>query len=353
VRAPTHRAALWQRMASSFSCAHVRWPSVSSSLRYCDSSPPPNSLDSDLLWLRSRATRNQRYNIGKHTRKELSALFEALRPIANPSGSSRCGIECIWPLLSCVLANTQSQGRQDMFLIPALLPAAGNQPGTFVEIGAFTGVSLSNTCLYERCFNWTGLLVEALPANFAELTKSGRRAKMVHSAVCGAGTQPPFVRMTRPTAGNGNIAKQIMNGTSAPSGETDLVPCAPLGQIMDSAGLPGADFLSLDVEGAELEVLMTFRPSRFKMIMVETETYVKDVGRVSDKLTIAKVHRTITDASFELAADMTNIHENTYNKNRVYRRAGVAVPRALSWSPLSGFVITASHPLSKRVAASA
>ena len=35
------------------------------------------------------------------------------------------------------------------------------------------------------------------------------------------------------------------------------VPCAPLGVLMDRAGLRNADFLSLDVEGAEVKVLQT------------------------------------------------------------------------------------------------
>ena len=32
--------------------------------------------------------------------------------------------------------------------------------GTFIEIGAFDGVTESNSQLFERCVNWTGILIE-------------------------------------------------------------------------------------------------------------------------------------------------------------------------------------------------
>ena len=56
------------------------------------------------------------------------------------------------------------------------------------------------------------------------------------------------------------------------------VPCAPLGDLMLAAtGRATADFLSLDVEGAEDIVLESTPPSNFKVIMVEAG------GRESDR----------------------------------------------------------------------
>ena len=33
----------------------------------------------------------------------------------------------------------------------------------FVELGAFRGIELSNTYMYERCFGWSGVLIEGNP----------------------------------------------------------------------------------------------------------------------------------------------------------------------------------------------
>ena len=44
----------------------------------------------------------------------------------------------------------------------------GPNPGYFIEIGGFDGVTLSNTYLLEQQ-GWSGLLVEPLPEHFARL----------------------------------------------------------------------------------------------------------------------------------------------------------------------------------------
>ena len=81
-------------------------------------------------------------------------------------------------------------GIVDMHLLPLLRSAAASdggedgRPGTFVEIGANDGLSGSQTLVLERCYNWTGLLIEGNPGTFARLAKSGRRAAKVQSACC-------------------------------------------------------------------------------------------------------------------------------------------------------------------------
>ena len=59
--------------------------------------------------------------------------------------------------------------------------------GSFVELGAYDGLSNSNTFMLERCFAWRGLLIEASPSNYKMLAiSSNRTANKVHSAVCAA-----------------------------------------------------------------------------------------------------------------------------------------------------------------------
>ena len=149
----------------------------------------------------------------------------------------------------CIAANAKSQWGEDRLLMPLLLDATRGGPGVFVELGALDGDTYSNTILLERCFNWTGVLIEANPANFARLQQSGRRATLVHSAVC---VGIPSITMTLhggPASGDVSTftgwQKRRFN-----MNQTVTVPCKSLTQIMQDAGHPTAHFLSLDVEGA-------------------------------------------------------------------------------------------------------
>ena len=156
-------------------------------------------------------------------------------------------------------------------------------------------------------------VIEANPTNFARLQQSGRNATMVHAAVC---VGIPSITMTMqggPAAGDvsGFSKKQkrlfdvnqvrlrtarlmralcarasvLARGLCPPSGcvpllsfappptfclhrhtQTVVVPCKSLTQIMAEAGHPTANFLSLDVEGAEDKVLKAARPDAFDLV---------------------------------------------------------------------------------------
>ena len=55
--------------------------------------------------------------------------------------------------------------------------------GFFVECGAFTGEQRSNTLLFEKSRQWTGLLVEADPSNYRTLKSKNRKAFSVQACL--------------------------------------------------------------------------------------------------------------------------------------------------------------------------
>ena len=95
-------------------------------------------------------------------------------PCPAASGSAELAVAA-GPALSCALQESHSMHFADVALLPFLLRAANSSTGRFVEIGALDGVRLSNTLMLERCFGWTGLLIEGSPVNFAELRRNRRR----------------------------------------------------------------------------------------------------------------------------------------------------------------------------------
>jgi FkbM family methyltransferase len=180
--------------------------------------------------------------------------------------------------LSCALKHSHSQWFEERLLLPSLLQLTGGRPGTFVELGALDGVKYSNTLALERCFNWTGLLIEANPANYEMARRAGRRAALVHAAVCAEGVGS--VNVTTRGGPSAGIISAILGRDDSQRADkrhsllrekTVRVPCRPLSRLMSDAGLAaGAHLLSLDVEGEEATVLRTAGDARFAYALVET-----------------------------------------------------------------------------------
>lgn len=305
-------------------CAMKPWPSHRSVLTFqsCpqDSTAyfPTGSLDHSLVWIKRTANEvtsnpgKYLFTIGKLSRNQADALLEAMRTFLQCLDMS-----CLWPLLSCALSKSRSQQQQDLLLLPTLLRALGpGVPGTFVELGALDGEHLSNTFMLEKCFNWTGLLIEANPKSAEKLFASARgRSYKIHSAVCGSGPDGENGSVQFAASGPRETAHQIFDksvvtrrqprGADAQALESTAVPCKPLKKLMVDAGLSkGATFLSLDVEGAEELVLRTVDPAAFEFLMVETE------ADVSDKQTMEAVRRRIRQAGLVPATDVRGIMYN-------------------------------------------
>lgn len=194
----------------------------------------------------------------------------------------------------CVRAEARSQHWEDLMVFLPLRCMLGGRPGTFVELGAFTGVELSNSVMLERCYNWTGLLIEASTTNFAKLAVSGRKATKVHSAVCpgeqdsevefavdgGETSGEPSLR----TASTSKWTRKHHKALNASSSRKVKVPCSSLARILDRVGFPTIDVLFLDVEGAEAKVLQSVDPSRFSVVVMEAAGYPNDGGRLENDL---------------------------------------------------------------------
>jgi FkbM family methyltransferase len=193
----------------------------------------------------------------------------ALLSLVVPTTSERA-----WADLNCAVNHSASQFYEDVLLLPMLLRAAGRRRGSYVELGALDGRRWSNTILLEACYSWSGLLIEGNPRNFEALRTSGRQAVLRHSAVCARGVDSVVF-----SADGDSVAGQLdqmppehlhkWRHRGFLSGRNVSVPCAPLSRLMSDAGHRRADFLSLDVEGAEATVLEHSDPAAFNLILME------------------------------------------------------------------------------------
>ena len=191
---------------------------------------------------------------------------------------------------------------EDVEMLPLVRWAAGQRPGVFVELGAYDGCEGSKTWLLERCFGWTGILIEAQPQLFERLRNSSRIAHKVWAAVCQRGKtvhMPVIEEGTIPSAFAAleyttqsylklwqtalpMTTKAVERNSTSRITIADMrtveVPCRPMTDILEEAGHTEADFISIDVQGAEEVVLSTSnlgsvhgRPTSFKVVLVEAE----------------------------------------------------------------------------------
>lgn len=188
-----------------------------------------------------------------------------------------------------------SQQSEDFLLLPTLLRTMP-RGGTFVELGALDGLTYSNTLVLERCFGWRGLLIEANPANFAKLQRSGRSAIKMHAAICREGASVSMSLSGGAMAAIVSEQPEHLKAAAQRKGYSNAtvdVPCRSLSALMDAASLPHASMLSLDVEGSERVVLDHADPARFDLVLVES------VGR--DPAHSAHVHHRLLQGALSPA----------------------------------------------------
>ena len=171
-----------------------------------------------------------------------------------------------------------------------------DHPGFFVEVGANDGVHGSNTHLLEQR-GWKGILVEPSPT-LAQACRAARPASVVvNKAIVGDSeiASVEFYEYSRGTTG-ARFDGMSCVGKRSPYEEAALaagsqvtrstVPAVRLDDALKENNVVGPiDFLSIDVEGLELEVLrgLSLEVYRPRLILVEDNSFGGD-SRVTDHL---------------------------------------------------------------------
>ena len=155
-----------------------------------------------------------------------------------------------------LLSESKSQNGQDLF---ALLSNNFKKCGLFIEFGAWNGITFSNTYLLEKRFGWTGILVDPIP-NHYESMKVNRNCILVHGAITPQHQDSILIEEMPASdlskaAGKRKLFKKVHK-----------VQAFTLQEMIDN-NLPSReiDFLSIDTEGSDIDILKSLDLNKYKI----------------------------------------------------------------------------------------
>jgi hypothetical protein len=161
------------------------------------------------------------------------------------------------------------------------------QHGVYLEMGAFDGITETNTRLFDICLGWTGLLIEANPSVYPKLLANRPNAhRMSYAPSCSIEDEAnnktlPFHPYPWTNAG--------LEGKAKAYAEKNVVdvPCGSLTPVIKDILGGHVDFFSLDVEGAEALVVenIDFDEIVVELMIVENiNTFCKEQCESRDRV---------------------------------------------------------------------
>jgi|TARA_B110000196_G_C21109690_1_gene647104 FkbM family methyltransferase len=159
----------------------------------------------------------------------------------------------------------------EQFLIRKYL---GDSVGYFVEVGANDPFSLSQTWHLAQV-GWSGILVEPIPELCKEL-RSKRPEAYVVEAACGAPQSPTTALFTVASdSGKSSLATEFLDKRTIVESRI-TVDILTLDEILQQQNTTTLDFVSIDVEGTQLEVLKGFTLQKWKPRLLVIEDHLLD-----------------------------------------------------------------------------
>ena len=169
-----------------------------------------------------------------------------------------------------LLGKSKSQLRQDLFV---LAHVAFKRDGYFVEVGASNGIDLSNTYLMEKEFGWRGILAEPAACWQNDLKKN-RGSDIESSCVWKesgltlAFNEVEFAELSTINS----FSESDSHGDFRKKGKTYDVSTISLRDLLLKYNAPKQiDYLSIDTEGSEYDILSAFDFSEYSFEVITCE----------------------------------------------------------------------------------
>jgi len=168
-----------------------------------------------------------------------------------------------------------SQFSQDRYLHHLFFK--NKRGGTFVELGAYDGVIGSNTLFFEKKLKWSGVCIEPLPEQFKRLKKT-RSCICSNLAIADFNGFTTFIATGLLSGIRDKMDPRHVARISPPerNKKNIRVRCCTFKHLMAKYNVKQIDYLSLDVEGAEMDVLCKIDFSIVNIDVMSVESNYRD-----------------------------------------------------------------------------
>lgn len=168
--------------------------------------------------------------------------------------------------------------------------------GFYIELGAYDGLIQSNTAFFEKNLGWRGILIEPSFHGFKECIINRPNSICLNYACVSNDYKYDYVE--------GDFRyKNLMGsvgGKRLKSKDLVRVKASTLERLLDEHCHSNIDFLSLDAEGYELEILKGLNLNKYRPNKMLIEVYTKDYDEIINLL---------NNHNYKLHSNFTN-----YNK---------------------------------------
>ncbi len=165
------------------------------------------------------------------------------------------------------IIESYSQCQEDIYLLSKFFNNKRN--GVYIEMGALDGVLYSNTKMFEDYYGWSGILIEPHPLKFKDLQNNRPKNFLFNDLVSNSNEELKFRYFENFHAAVSGVEKTLSeNHVKTYFDNSELQNVLPqssviikpksLTEIIKSTNITHIDLFSLDVEGHEYEVLLSW-----------------------------------------------------------------------------------------------
>ena len=179
-----------------------------------------------------------------------------------------------------------SQANQDRYLEKTIFNGFKN--GFFVDVGAHDGISINNTLYFERNNGWKGINIEPIKKVFDNLVINRPNCINLNYAVCNNDGETEFICNTGYTEMISGIKntfddrhlERLKKENETYGGNTEIIKVntKKLETILNENNVSHINYLSIDVEGGEFEVIKSINFDKVFIDIIGFENNYNDTS---------------------------------------------------------------------------